>query len=35
MEGYEYYAFRFLSQWYEDELALYTAISAKANLKTA
>jgi hypothetical protein len=29
LEGYEYYAFRFLTQWYEDELALYTAISAK------
>lgn len=29
MEGYEYYAFRFLTQWYEDELALHTAISAK------
>lgn len=29
MEGYEYYAFRFLSQWYEDERALHKAISAK------
>ena len=29
MEGYEYYAFRFLSQWYEDELQLHSAISTK------
>jgi hypothetical protein len=29
MEAYEYYAFQFLSQWQEDEFALYMAISAK------
>jgi hypothetical protein len=29
METYEYYAFRFLSQWHENEFALYMAISAK------
>lgn len=29
MEKYEYYAFRFLTLWCEEELALYSAISAK------
>ncbi len=29
MERYEYYAFRFLNQWYEDELELHSAISTK------